>query len=142
MNNLDSAKVAALIALRAQGKSYRQIAEQLKIDKNTVMDYVQENQEEIDEEKSLLMDALMKEYNLSLKEDLKFNAASLRKVRSQMNKIDLKKTTLRDLVYFERTRIQNINELILQSRPTVTEKRIESEMHKGIGRRTETTLRH
>lgn len=141
MKKIGSTKIATIISLSAQGHSYREIGAMVGLDKNTVMTYARKNKDKIDAETAALRDDLLRDLNFSLRDELKYQIISLQKIRAQLNRVNLSKVSVRELLKLEDKRLFHINNLI-GHKPMVIEKYIESDMKSGTGIRKETIVSH
>lgn len=74
------------VELRAQGKSYQDIAAELRISKQTAINWAKEMQVEIANRKTLALDALYQKHLLSTASRVEAFGEQLTKVRAELNK--------------------------------------------------------
>ena len=78
------------IELRAQGYSFDKIAGKLKVAKVTLVNWAKEYEEEITNHKALELEALYEKYSLLKEHRVKHFGEMLEKIRTELNKRDLK----------------------------------------------------
>lgn len=139
MKKVEAAKVAQVISLRAQGESYREIADKINLNKNTVMTYVQKYARAIAEERDSIIREVKHECNFTFKTELKFQLESLHEVRSHISKFDPSTASLREFVQLEALRMRCISAM---TEPNIREKYIESDMSQGTGVKLERTIKY
>ncbi len=90
-------KQAELIELRAKGKSYRDIAKELRIAKSTVASWCQELEGEIASAKAMELEALYKKYHLQHEGRIKLLGEFVGRMRKELLSRDLSEVPTKKL---------------------------------------------
>lgn len=85
------------IELRAQGKSFNSIAEEMKVAKNTLISWSREYEMEIGNMKAMELDALQEQYFISKKRRLEVLGERITALKTELEQRDLKEIPTKDL---------------------------------------------
>lgn len=85
------------IELRAQGKSFNAIAEEMQIAKNTLISWSKEFEMEISNMKAMEMDALQEQYFISKKRRLEVLGERITALKTELEQRELKDIPTKDL---------------------------------------------
>jgi len=86
------------ILLRAQGKSFKKIAEQLKVSKQTLINWSKEFETEILNLKAIELEALQEKYYQSREKRIELFGERLRAIRDELGKRDLSEVSTEKLL--------------------------------------------
>lgn len=77
------------IELRAKGNSYDRIAEKLGVSKSTLINWSKDLSMEIENERSIAMDAIYEKHKLTKRHRMEMFGTQLNKIRQELEKRDL-----------------------------------------------------
>ena len=84
--------------MRAHGRSFARIEEDIDVPKSTLWDGSREDGEEIDNLRATVLQAMLERYGLALQQEIETLARLLEKVTQEINARDFSKVPLKDLV--------------------------------------------
>lgn len=99
-----------IITLRAQGKSYAKIAEEVKVSKQTAIDIARAERDQIDTLQATEMEALFEAHQINLKGRLEQLSTLQRRLLEEIKKRDLSDLPTKDLINLYLSTSKNIKE--------------------------------
>ena len=88
------------LELRAQGYSFYKIAQELKVSKQTLINWDKEFKLELDNLKAIEMDKLQKEYHIAKTERIKLFGEKLKKINKELDNKELKNLSIEKLLEY------------------------------------------
>ncbi|MGU3394060.1 hypothetical protein ACNHOZ_07890 [Priestia sp. D51] len=85
----DLQKIEKLMELRAKGKSFNQIAQQLKVGKQTLIDWNKEFKEEVANRKAVEIEALQEKYFLTVQKSIEFYGSKIQRLENELKHREL-----------------------------------------------------
>jgi len=85
----DLQKIEKFMELRAKGKSFNQIAQQLKVGKQTLIDWNKEFKEEVANRKALEIEALQEKYFLTVQKSIEFYGSKIQRLENELKHREL-----------------------------------------------------
>jgi len=86
------------LELRAQGLSFYKIAQELKVSKQTLINWGKEFKLELDNLKAFEMDKLQKEYHIAKTERIKLFGEKIKKINKELDNKELKNLSIEKLL--------------------------------------------
>lgn len=80
----DLQKIEKFMELRAKGKSFNQIAQQLKVGKQTLIDWNKEFKEEVANRKAVEIEALQEKYFLTVQKSIEFYGSKVQRLENEL----------------------------------------------------------
>lgn len=85
----DLQKIEKFMELRAKGKSFNQIAQQLKVGKQTLIDWNKEFKEEVANRKAVEIEALQEKYFLTVQKSIEFYGSKIQRLENELKHREL-----------------------------------------------------
>src|SRR6478735_5722514 len=85
----DLQKIEKFMELRAKGKSFNQIAQQLKVGKQTLIDWNKEFKEEVANRKAVEVEALQEKYFLTVQKSIEFYGNKIQRLENELKHREL-----------------------------------------------------
>ncbi|MEM5007409.1 hypothetical protein ABEP42_13950 [Priestia megaterium] len=85
----DLQKIEKFMELRAKGKSFNQIAQQLKVGKQTLIDWNKEFKEEVANRKAVEIEALQEKYFLTVQKSIEFYGSKIQRLETELKHREL-----------------------------------------------------
>ncbi|MED4051554.1 hypothetical protein [Priestia megaterium] len=85
----DLQKIEKFMELRAKGKSFNQIAQQLKVGKQTLIDWNKEFREEVANRKAVEIEALQEKYFLTVQKSIEFYGSKIQRLENELKHREL-----------------------------------------------------
>jgi len=82
-------KIEKFMELRAKGKSFNQIAQQLKVGKQTLIDWNKEFKEEVANRKAVEIEALQEKYFLTVQKSIEFYGSKIQRLENELKHREL-----------------------------------------------------
>lgn len=108
-------KQQQFLVLRANGNTFDNIATELKVTKQTLLNWSKLYEDEINDLKYLAMLELKEKYRYSQKTKYEILLRQIEKVDDAILKKDLSKASLKDLMMFKNDLLENINYMELDT---------------------------
>ncbi|WP_349768574.1 hypothetical protein [Priestia megaterium] len=85
----DLQKIEKFMELRAKGKSFNQIAQQLKVGKKTLIDWNKEFKEEVANRKAVEIEALQEKYFLTVQKSIELYGSKIQRLENELKHREL-----------------------------------------------------